>query len=454
MNLTKDFLNVLLSLNISDRKLNETLKRLVDHYAALDKTAPGYQAVYPEECQTWMYLVDMLYWYYVPAVILIGLIGNLLSCFVFLYTHLKLRSSSYYLAALSAADFGFLASISLVWLNNKLDVPVFNRDGWCQLMVYVSSVCSFLSVWLIVAFTVERFIAVQYPLHRPRVCTVSRAKATVIVLSVASLLVHSYTFLTAGIIRTSDGDVCELRESYHELMRVINILDTVITLIIPIGMIITMNTMITRNLIHFSDRFRRDEVAKTSDRTETVSIHIMQSTSSNNSNGGRRSYPVRMTAVNGNSFHSTPNNSRLPSNSSHHQYEMTNVNGGLPAVFQPSKARCIQMRASCGNLMSTRTQQNITKMLLLVSTVFILLNLPSYLIRLYIFFRFSIWHEETPQYLWCTQQMFMLLYYTNFSINFLLYNMYGITFRRCFFQLIRNTCKHKTTHLCCICKPM
>lgn len=222
MNLTKDFLNVLLSLNISDRKLNETLKRLVDHYAALDKTAPGYQAVYPEECQTWMYLVDMLYWYYVPAVILIGLIGNLLSCFVFLYTHLKLRSSSYYLAALSAADFGFLASISLVWLNNKLDVPVFNRDGWCQLMVYVSSVCSFLSVWLIVAFTVERFIAVQYPLHRPRVCTVSRAKATVIVLSVASLLVHSYTFLTAGIIRTSDGDVCELRESYHELMRVID----------------------------------------------------------------------------------------------------------------------------------------------------------------------------------------------------------------------------------------
>ncbi|OAD57479.1 Cytochrome P450 9e2 [Eufriesea mexicana] len=94
------------------------------------------------------------------------------------------------------------------------------------------------------------------------------------------------------------------------------------------------------------------------------------------------------------------------------------------------------IRSSSRNLVSTRNQQSITKMLLLISTVFILLNLPSYVIRLCVFF-FTLAHKNTPDLLWCLQQFFMLLYYTNFSINFLLYAMCGITFRRCLQQLLR-----------------
>jgi hypothetical protein len=55
-------------------------------------------------------------------------------------------------------------------------VHTFNRQGWCQAVVYMSTASTFLSVWLTVAFTVERFIAVHYPLQRPHICTVARAK--------------------------------------------------------------------------------------------------------------------------------------------------------------------------------------------------------------------------------------------------------------------------------------
>jgi hypothetical protein len=178
---------------------------------------------------------------------------------VFLNTHLKMRSSSYYLAALSAADFGFLATLLLVWLNSNVGVQVFNKDGWCQGLVYISSVCSFLSVWLIVAFTVERFIAIQYPLHRPRMCTVARAKAIVALLAVVALLSHLYSFVTAGLVRQDDGsDVCDMLEEYRETMRIINIVDSLVTLIAPLILIIVMNTMIGWNLFQFRRRFRQN----------------------------------------------------------------------------------------------------------------------------------------------------------------------------------------------------
>ncbi|CAL1689866.1 unnamed protein product [Lasius platythorax] len=210
-------------------------------------------------CTSLYFLLDFCHLYYIPSIILLGLVGNLLSCVVFLKTHLKLRSSSYYLAALATADFGFLMSLLLVWLNGVVGWRVFNNDGWCETLVYVSAVCSSLSVWLIVAFTVERFIAVQYPLHRPHMCTVARAKTIILVLTIFALASHSYSFVTAGVVRNQDGDeVCDLRIEYLETMRIISIIDSIASLIVPLVLIIVMNTMIMRNLLKFGRRFNQE----------------------------------------------------------------------------------------------------------------------------------------------------------------------------------------------------
>ncbi|RLU27113.1 hypothetical protein DMN91_000912 [Ooceraea biroi] len=212
-----------------------------------------------EACTSLYFLLDFFHLYYIPSIILLGLVGNLLSCVVFLKTHLKLRSSSYYLAALATADFGFLISLLLVWLNSTVGWRVFNKDGWCETLVYVSAVCSSLSVWLIVAFTVERFIAVQYPLHRPHMCTVARAKTIILVLAVLALVSHSYSFVTAGVVKGQDGDeVCDLKIEYLETMRIISIIDSIASLIAPLVLIIVMNTMIMRNLLRFGRRFKHE----------------------------------------------------------------------------------------------------------------------------------------------------------------------------------------------------
>ncbi|KAF4525941.1 hypothetical protein B566_EDAN013177 [Ephemera danica] len=214
-----------------------------------------------DACEPLLDVLDFFHLYYIPCIICMGILGNVLSCIVFLSTHLKMRSSSYYLAALATADLSFLVSLFMVWLSNNVGVQLFNKNGWCQFVVYVSSVSSFLSVWLIVAFTVERFIAVQYPLHRPHMCTVARAKMIITFLTIFALLLHLYSFVTAGVTSAYGVDTCDMLHEYHETMRVINIIDSIFTLIVPLFLIVIMNTMITRNLFRFSRHFKSDTSA-------------------------------------------------------------------------------------------------------------------------------------------------------------------------------------------------
>lgn len=228
-------------------------------------------------CNSLYFLLDFCHMYYIPSIILLGLVGNLLSCVVFLKTHLKLRSSSYYLAALATTDFSFLISLLLVWLNSTIGWKVFNNNGWCETLVYVSAVCSSLSVWLIVAFTVERFIAVQYPLHRPHMCTITRAKTIILVLTILALVSHSYCFITAGVVKNQDGDeVCDLKIEYLGTMKIISIIDSIASLIVPLVLLIVMNTMIMRNLLKFGRRFNQEPYTTNCSNREKSDINLNQ----------------------------------------------------------------------------------------------------------------------------------------------------------------------------------
>lgn len=238
------------------------MRRLLDadvaYYDALEGNSTNF---FYETCGIFEYYLELLYKYYIPVMILIGLIGNFLSCVVFLSTYLKMRSSSYYLAALAIADLAFLVVLTIVNCSFNGILELFNKEGWCQILVYISSVASILSVWLIVAFTVERFIAVQYPLQRPAICTVSRSKATVCVLSGVAMVSQCYVFWTAGIGKNEiNEDTCSMIPEQLPAMKVINTIDCVITLIIPFILIVVMNVMIARNLFNFSRKMSNSAV--------------------------------------------------------------------------------------------------------------------------------------------------------------------------------------------------
>lgn len=222
--------------------------------------------------------LDFFNFYYLAIIIIFGMVGNTLSFLVFTRTHLKLRSSSYYLAALALADLGFLLTLLVVWLNH-VGVDLFNRQGFCQALVYSSSVCSCLSVWLTVAFTIERLIAVQYPLQRPYMCTVRRAKIIISVLTLTTLTCHVYSLFTAGITDSGqDGkSTCDLLPAYYKFMHVVNLLDTVLTLVIPFILIVVMNTLIAKNLIVFSRTFNSNKSRSSNASTQHIQVSYFTS---------------------------------------------------------------------------------------------------------------------------------------------------------------------------------
>ncbi|XP_042236094.1 thyrotropin-releasing hormone receptor-like [Homarus americanus] len=396
-------------------------------------------------------IVRQLNMYYVPLLIVVGFVGNLLSCVVFLNTRLRMRSSSYYLAALAIADVTYLFILFLVWLD-LLGFNTFNVNVMCQLEIYLGSVSSSLSVWLTVAFTVERFIAVQYPLQRPTVCTVHRAKTIIMLLSGFSVTVHLYVFVTAGVIVHQDerDPKCNLRMDYRGLMNVINWIDTLLTLVIPFIMIVVMNTLIARQLIKFSRRFRhRDDFLHLQEVSGgQANGHHKQGRTSSQS--GRSPCPSSGRSVN---RISTKHHVSQPAASSSSSTTKNNNNLKMAMPFTSSAATVLPYPSkNPRSILSTRTQYSITKMLLLISTVFILLNLPSHVIRVHAFLT-SLWGNDLDSdevTMWNLQQLFMQLQYTHFSINFVFYSTCGATFRKCLFQLLpmrlRTCCCRKSTN--------
>ncbi|KAG5875167.1 hypothetical protein JTB14_033744 [Gonioctena quinquepunctata] len=355
-------------------------------------------------------ILDYLFYllmYYIPVMIVVGFVGNILSCLVLLTTHLKHRSSSYYLAALAVADTGCLVCILVVYFSSNEIFDLFNKQGFCQAFLYLTYVCSFLSVWLIVAFTVERFIAVQYPLKKPYICTVSRAKVIISSLTGTAIVIHLYIFVISDVV----GEQCQLRSDYKGIAKYVNYLDTVLTLVVPVVLIVGMNTMIAVTLFKLGKTMQNDIVDDRLDSDHTGTYNISNSQSSSSAKKSKECHSLQ----------------DLESSVSK-KATVTKINHNRRQYPQ------IHIKKSSGHVMSIQVQHNINKMLLVVSSVFIALNLPSYLLRILVFFEETV----TESFLECVQQLAMLLYYTNFSINFLLYTMCGQAFRLCLRTFFRD----------------
>ncbi|PSN33972.1 hypothetical protein C0J52_23064 [Blattella germanica] len=192
----------------------------------------------------WRNVVEGIEMYYSLILITLGTIGNCISVLVFFTTKLRKLSSSFYLAALAISDTGFLIALFVAWLNS-FGVPLFNTAGICKMNTYLQYVCSFLSAWLVVAFTVERFIAVRYPLRRPSMCTVARAKIVLASLTVLAICLYIPSMWLAKIETHDNRPVCGLNDEFKYLAQVINHVDFVLTFILPFFMIAMLNAWIS-----------------------------------------------------------------------------------------------------------------------------------------------------------------------------------------------------------------
>ncbi|XP_041361208.1 neuropeptides capa receptor-like [Gigantopelta aegis] len=185
----------------------------------------------------------VLYTYILPVIVGSGFIGNSLSIWVFFRKSLRKLSSSVYVLAVLVSDTGFLVSLLFVWLE-VLGYYLNHAQGVCQVLVYLTYVCSFLSVWYMVCVTVENFITICHPTHVQIMCTRARATTVVIVLALAALIMYSLSVMITKV-RQSPGSpraLCEKNLEYQTLTSIFTYVDSIITLLIPLSGIAIMLT--------------------------------------------------------------------------------------------------------------------------------------------------------------------------------------------------------------------
>ncbi|CAG5134561.1 unnamed protein product [Candidula unifasciata] len=212
------------------------------------------------------------YTYVTPFVLTIGIVGNILSIVVFMSKNMRKLSASTYLAALSVSDIcALFFYVFIDWLRRglpyfpgKYEATFLEEQGLCQLQTYLSYVSRFVSAWIIVTFTVERYIGVCHPLKRKDICG-SRSSQKVI----ASVIVIALVLMVYKPALTGRHENTRIQQTVARCSRNPNlpllsfILDSIFALsitFVPFLLISILNFFIIRRLYLRNRRYLKKNI--------------------------------------------------------------------------------------------------------------------------------------------------------------------------------------------------
>eukprot|EP00058_Branchiostoma_floridae_P009933 XP_002595421.1 hypothetical protein BRAFLDRAFT_69252 [Branchiostoma floridae] len=188
-----------------------------------------------------------------------GLPANILSIWILVQRRKqpgeRKSTSSLYLSALAVADslvLTFIVIIERVVHSLILGSRV-SFGQFCPWLIWLDYGAHNASIWIIVAYTTERFIAVHYPIWRHRVCKPSTAKANIAVVFALSYLFALPHFFSEEPKTFVSGNatffVCDLREDISAEYRLTLIWgQSTLSFFLPFVFIIVQNGMIIHRL--------------------------------------------------------------------------------------------------------------------------------------------------------------------------------------------------------------
>ena len=190
-------------------------------------------------------VLQVLHVYYMPSLMALGAAGNVAVSAILLGSSLRRNSANHYLAAAGVSDAFFLLGLLLLWLEN-LGLDLYNRKGWCQLISFVNSVCTFLSLWLIVAFAIDRLIVHVLPKRSAKLCTPFRAKIVILSIVVIAVVVYVNISLTVGVVKYGGLSRCMPLPQFMSHLRWLGLIDGMINLTLPYIVLMVILAIILR----------------------------------------------------------------------------------------------------------------------------------------------------------------------------------------------------------------
>lgn len=132
--------------------------------------------------------------------LIMGTFGNVLSFIIMQRTPLRLTSAGSYFAVLAIADtlYLYIGLVSYL-IDHFTDVVMQQVHPWsCKIVRFTLFTSGDASVWLLVAVTVDRFIAVVIPTKGKVVCIPRRARIVSAIVWLAAITKNLHIFWTRG----------------------------------------------------------------------------------------------------------------------------------------------------------------------------------------------------------------------------------------------------------------
>jgi hypothetical protein len=188
--------------------------------------------------------------FYITFLVLIGIVCNTLSFCFFLNKKNNNKRSMLIFSVLALSDNGFLFSLQIIYLN-YFNVDVFNTyESVCKLVVYSSYVSSFLSIWCIVLFNIERFITVFFPFKIFEFCKQKLNRLAILFLLIFSLCFYLFAIFTSEINYVNSWQKgCITKQNWYDVVQVLAIVDIFLSILLPFVLIFSINIIFSYKLM-------------------------------------------------------------------------------------------------------------------------------------------------------------------------------------------------------------
>ena len=239
----------------------------------------------------------LLILYVTPVLFLCGIVGNILVFAVLARKQMQSVSAYAYLLVLSVADsLVLIMGLLRLWVANLFRYDVRIEAKWvCKLLSFAGYTVTDYSVWLIVAVTAERFVAVMWPLTALEAnksnTGVRRAILIMIAMFLTLVSINAHLLWTTSIeqkgghsnfTNLTSYPTCTAAEGYGTLVNVVwPWIDAVMYSVLPLILLTVLNVLII--LKYFNAK--RSRVSQLSASTNSFSSSREHNDSAE---GGRR----------------------------------------------------------------------------------------------------------------------------------------------------------------------
>lgn len=340
-------------------------------------------------------------------VLFIGLVGHILTIYVFSQKRFRINSSNVFLLCLAINDGLYLIihffeetiivikdindndnNFTVNYLIKHLNL-IDKNELSCQLINYFRYVLRFISAYIIVSFTIQRLCIVYMPIQN-RLSQKKSAWKIVGIIVIISIVLNSWAAFSFEIRNEQHHKYCTIKRDWSFIYFYLNAIFIIFIVLIPILVILIINICIII-------KTKRDDSKR----------KLLQQQQQQDNNGSTEELRILN--------HSNKlNNKKTP-------LTTTTVRYSKPHIIN------IDQAIKRDTLNSANNMNKLTRILIFVSFSYVILNLPHL---------FTWWfyiHENEPlkrNFLFTLLQFTEILYMTNYGIHFYLYCITGTLFRK------------------------